>query len=534
MVRYAIIALNYFTAKDRIVRMKGFLYFAKAASILASIALGSKPGRETGLPVVMRTSALGSEKLIYLPISAYDGRVHGKYFSLVLSQNKREYRAVILTNKVPQDIMIPSYCNGLPVTEIEWKLCVEYENKVRLFVPKTVKKLDLNVVLHSGDYKRIGRWIKIIIDEQNPYLITENRCVYSKDMTVLWCALCKTNYFTVPDTVTRIADHAFTGNMYIVEVKLPPSVKVIGKSAFEFCKNLRSINVENVESIGEQAFFCCIKIRDLICEKLHDIGDRCFDNCRGLDTIKLPATLTTIGTNVFPETMYIMFYDNLKAPLRSFVDIPYFVTVRSAQSGAVKYKVCIDHNAPRHIQELYLRSWGEYAEFDFEGYDKLFADYCSNNRVFDKYFWITAQLRLGYPYKLSDSAKEYYKRWLKDNAKFADWYFYRELDTGDFSALCRERIKSASDLTRVIYLLDKLNANKLKLKEHRLDEVKVNELKEKIFAMIEEFCRDGVYGVDDLIELIENFSANGRTEYTARMMELRNSMFPYQDRLELE
>ena len=109
-------------------------------------------------------------------------------------------------------------------------------------------------MLHSHDYKRIGRWIKIIIDEQNPYLVTDNRCVYSKDMTVLWCALCKTNYFTAPDIVTRIADHAFTGNMNIVEVKLPPSVKVIGKGAFEYCKNLRRINVENVESIGEQAF----------------------------------------------------------------------------------------------------------------------------------------------------------------------------------------------------------------------------------------------------------------------------------------
>lgn len=514
--------------------MRGFLYFAKALSILASAAVGSRSRHEANLPVVMRTSAVGNEQLIYMPSPALDGNIHARYFSLILNKNRNEYRAVITKSRIPQDIMIPSYCNGLPITKIEWASNVIHDNKVRLFVPKTVKKLDLNVILHSLDGKRKGRWIKIIIDEQNPYLVTENRCVYSKDRTVLWCALCKTNYVTVPDTVTRIADHAFTGNLYTVEVKLPPGVKVIGNGAFAHCKNLHCINVENVESIGEEAFHSCTQIRNCICEKLRDIGDKCFYQCHNLNTIKLPATLTLIGTNVFPEAMYITFYDNLKAPLRSFINVPYYVTVRSAQSGAVKYKVCIDCNAPRQMQEVYLRGWGEYAEFDFEGFDKLFTDYCSNNQVFDKYFGIAAQLRLGYPYKLSDSAKEYYKRWLKANVRLTNWYVHGELDEGDFSALCIERIKSPSDLAEVIFLFDKLSTNKLKLKENLLDEVKVNELKEKIFAMIEEFCRDGVYGVNDLIELIDSFSAKGRAEYTARMMELRNSMFPYQDRFELD
>lgn len=515
--------------------MNEFMYFAKAVSELARAALGPKPRENAGNPVVMRTSPFAEEKLIYLPTCSFNGWVDGESFGLVLNENEKEYRAVIPMGDIPQDIFIPSYCNGLPVTEIKWTSKINHENMVRLFVPKTVKKLDLNVALHSRDFiKKVGRRIKIIIDEQNPYLVTENRCVYSKDMTVLWCAQCKTNYFTVPDTVTRIADHAFTGNLYTVEVKLPPSVKIIGKGAFEDCENLRGINLENVVSIGEKAFYDCAKLRDLIFEKLHDIGDECFRFCYDLDTIKLPATLASIGTEVFPKAMYIAFYDNLKAPLRSFIKNPYSVTVRSAQTGAIKYKVYIDRNAPQIIQELHLSGWSEYAEFDFEEFDRLFADYCGNNKVYYTYFWIAAQLRLGYPYKLSDSAKEYYKSRLKADAKHVSWCFYRELDIGDFSALCRERIKSPSDLTRMIYALDDPYTNKEYLKDNRLDETKVNELKEKIFAMIGEFCRDGVYGADDLLELIDNFSANGKTEYTARMMELRNSMFPYRDRFELE
>ena len=120
--------------------MRGFLFFTKAVSILADVALGLKPRREASLPVVMRTSVLDSEKLIYMPSPAFDGNVHAKYFSLILHENEKEYSAVVAMNHVTQDIIIPSYCNGLPVTKIEWKLSVEHDNKVRLFVPKTVKK----------------------------------------------------------------------------------------------------------------------------------------------------------------------------------------------------------------------------------------------------------------------------------------------------------------------------------------------------------------------------------------------------------
>lgn len=501
----------------------------KAAALLTKIALSAYSKEKNSVPYTPPTDSEKPPRPLH--IERYTDRERN--LNLVLNAVGNEYRAVIYQIET-QDIIIPESYNGLPVTEIKLECFSEHENKARLFVPKTVKKLDLFAVLHMKGYTKEGRWIKVIIDEENPYFVTENRCVYSKDMTVLWCTQCKTNYFTVPDTVTAIADHAFTGNQHIVEVRLPPSVKEIGNGAFYQCGNLRKINVENVISIGKEAFRCCKKIRDFICEKLRDIGDRCFEECRDLDTVKLPAALTKVGSGVFPEVMFITFYDNLKAPLRSFANIPYYVTVRSAKSGEIKYKVFIERDVPKIFKERYLLGWREYAEFNFEEFDKLFKNYCSKNRVSDNFFWITAQLRLGYPYKLSESAREYYKKFLIDNPGSAEWQFFREWDIGDFSGLCREKIKRIPDVAKLIYVLDMLPGNERKLKEYRLDEKKTAELKEKIFLMIEEFCRDGVYGVDDLYELIDIFSANGRPEYTARIMELRNSMFPYEDRLLLE
>lgn len=451
-----------------------------------------------------------------------------------------EYRAVV--NKIQtQDIIIPESYEGLPVTELKVRAYGNtYDNKVRLFVPKTVKKLELDALFHkSSHYNDTGRWIKIIIDEENPYLVTENRCVYSKDMTILWAAQCKTNYFTVPDTVTEIADHAFTGNQYIVEVKLPPGVKKIGAGAFEYCGNLRKINIENVVSIGNWAFGECKKIRSFVCEKLHDIGDRCFSGGYELDTVKLPATLETVGEYVFPNVLHITFYDNLKAPLRSFVNEPRFVTVRSAESGEIKFKIFIEPwkwSLPKIIQERFLLGWKEYAEFNFEEFDKLIKRHFTDDLITKKFFSFTAQLRLGYPYKLSDSARENYRKILTAYPEAAELRLCPECDIRDFQALFKEKVMGISMIAELIEVFDALSGKERKLKELQLDPQMVFELKEKIFLMIEGLCRDGVYTADDLYELINILIENGKPEYTARIMALRNSVFPYSidDRLELE
>lgn len=61
----------------------------------------------------------------------------------------------------------------------------------------------------------------------------------------------------VPDGVTSIAYEAFRNNEKLNSLKLPPSVKTIGDYAFEGCRNLEEINLENVTSKGNSAFNGC-------------------------------------------------------------------------------------------------------------------------------------------------------------------------------------------------------------------------------------------------------------------------------------
>ena len=61
----------------------------------------------------------------------------------------------------------------------------------------------------------------------------------------------------VPDGVTEIAYEAFRKNEKLHSLKLPQSVKTIGEYAFEGCRNLEEINLENVTKKGNNAFNGC-------------------------------------------------------------------------------------------------------------------------------------------------------------------------------------------------------------------------------------------------------------------------------------
>lgn len=62
----------------------------------------------------------------------------------------------------------------------------------------------------------------------------------------------------VPDMVTEIDDHAFSGCTEIEEVVLPQGVTFIGEHAFSGCEKLKFINMpDNLHAIFDYAFFGC-------------------------------------------------------------------------------------------------------------------------------------------------------------------------------------------------------------------------------------------------------------------------------------
>jgi hypothetical protein len=103
---------------------------------------------------------------------------------------------------------------------------------------------------------------------------------------------------------------------YIDEIIISNNVKSFGDYSFTNYKNLKSINLENVQYIGTKAFSGCEKLTDVtISKSLIEIKEEAFMGCYGLtnvhwksDIVKLPKGIFAKCTNL----KHIKFNKNIK------------------------------------------------------------------------------------------------------------------------------------------------------------------------------------------------------------------------------
>ena len=124
-------------------------------------------------------------------------------------------------------------------------------------------------------------------------------------------------------TVTEIADSAFTGDMNLVTVCFPSTLRRIGAGAFKECKNMISADIpDGVTYIGPTAFWWCVKLESVhlpkgirripmacfsisalrevnVPEGVESIGFDTFAKCDSLTAISLPNSLRVIERGVF-------------------------------------------------------------------------------------------------------------------------------------------------------------------------------------------------------------------------------------------
>ncbi len=140
-------------------------------------------------------------------------------------------------------------------------------------------------------------------------------------------------HVVVPDTVVRIAGHAFENEWGVTGLTIPGSVKNIGEYAFNCCSLADGLVIQDgVESIGAAAFFGCTGLKSVaIPGSVANIGESAFNgsdglasvtivdgadktletsafNCLGLQSVALPPSVKTIGpAAIFPnvKTIYV-------------------------------------------------------------------------------------------------------------------------------------------------------------------------------------------------------------------------------------
>jgi hypothetical protein len=116
-----------------------------------------------------------------------------------------------------------------------------------------------------------------------------------------FCSSLKT--LNLPESITYIENMAFCFSG-LTSFRFPDGVKNCGSLTFQDCKNLISIDLNNVEIIGALAFAGCSNLRTTTMSKVTKI--RGFDDCISLSTIycKNPIPPDFALSSVFPSNIY--------------------------------------------------------------------------------------------------------------------------------------------------------------------------------------------------------------------------------------
>lgn len=150
---------------------------------------------------------------------------------------------------------------------------------------------------------------KVEVSENHKYYAMDDKGIlFDKAMKelVFFPNPSKLEGYVIPDTVTRIADYAFSGKTNLQNITIGKNVSFIGQYAFNGCTKLESITFAPVAEgetrvsleIAPYAFYGCnsTKLTTITFpEGTTKIGASAFANCANLDTINLPSTVTVLG-----------------------------------------------------------------------------------------------------------------------------------------------------------------------------------------------------------------------------------------------
>ncbi len=135
----------------------------------------------------------------------------------------------------------------------------------------------------------------------------------------------KLSNLTLPATLEEIGTYAFSGSG-LVSAILPASIKTLGNEAFSDCTNLKTVELpEGLSSMGSNCFEntaiekivipsslstlasyafkdCTLLASVTISEGVVELGSNAFRNCISLKTLDIPASVESLGSDLFWES----------------------------------------------------------------------------------------------------------------------------------------------------------------------------------------------------------------------------------------
>lgn len=163
-------------------------------------------------------------------------------------------------------------------------------------------------------------------------------------------------------SITTVDERAFNSCTYLREIVFNEGLKKIRESAFQDCRLLeRIILPSTLTEIGERAFDNCTNLREVeLHEGLPTIGSSSFVNCLLLETFKFPSLSTRLETIVHCRAQVETKIDEVRGPLeRNGVEL--FITAAAIGVSSRNWRVASNWDTLRAILGQIV-SWIRYYE----------------------------------------------------------------------------------------------------------------------------------------------------------------------------
>lgn len=172
-------------------------------------------------------------------------------------------------------------------------------NLEKIIIPKSVLKIE------EGAFNGAHVLGTIQVTEGNSYYTTDytRAALLDVEESLLLQYACgrADSGYSIPNSVTRIADGAFYKAKHLRNIRLPENLTSIGASAFEDAASLNAVRLpEKLKELGDFAFRRCTALKSINIPKgITEIPFFCFYMCSALEDVDLEEGITNIAWGAF-------------------------------------------------------------------------------------------------------------------------------------------------------------------------------------------------------------------------------------------
>ena len=241
--------------------------------------------------------------------------------------------------------------------------------------------LPANVSKIPGIFGGCTALTEVNVAEDSPYFTSEEGVVFNKEKTeVLFFPQGKVGNYTLPSTVTTVANGVFANITGLNKLTLSATVTSIGENAFRNCQineivfgrgkpeggltigksafegaTVRKITLpDHTVSIGDNAFYGITFEEIVLKEGIETLGAYAFYGAVGTKTITVPASVTTIGDYCFAAVKDGFNVNGVKVEL---------TTKNSQLSSIGKYAFAYNTNLKKIVIPASVVSIGDFAYY---------------------------------------------------------------------------------------------------------------------------------------------------------------------------